>query len=251
MSGLYGNIYKLHNLFLVLCVAVMLVCDTVAFATVDLFGFRFSASGIIFPIDFLLLGVVTNGYGYKAAGRIVWFMILSQLIFVLFVNLISVLGRNIQNPTQGAYFLLYQHMWRLIFSSSTAILASYFLNDFLVSIFKVRTKFLEQKTVIRILIGAAVSQALLVSIAYPINFYGIYSFREIVHIAFNTWAYKMVCVFALMPVVAVLVLVIKRVDNADIYDRDISYNPFFVFSSNETPTSARVAKEHTKNTTAH
>lgn len=226
---MYKNTYDLYNLFLVLCITIMLSCDTLAFAIVDIKGIKLSASGIIFPLDFLLLSIVTNAYGYKAAGRIIWYMLLCQFLFVLLVNSISILGHDVQNKTQDAYFTLYRNMWKLVFSSSIAILISYFMNDFLVSFCKIKIKLLEQQTIIRILISSAISQAVLVSISYSINFYGIYSFLEIYHIAVNTWLYKMICVLILVPFTSITVSLIKRIDKADAYDKDINYNPFLVF----------------------
>lgn len=221
--------YNPYTLLLVLCVTIMLACDALAFAVVQFNGVKLSASGVIFPIDFLLLGIVTNAYGYKAAGRIIWYMLLCQFLFILLVNSASTLGHDIQNNTQIAYYTLYKNMWKLIFSSSIAILISYFLNDFLVSFCKIKIKLLEQKTIVRILISSAVSQAILVSISYSINFYGIYPISEISHIAINTWLYKMICVFVLIPFIFLIVSFIKRADGADSYDRNVNYNPFLVF----------------------
>lgn len=221
--------YCIYEILLGLCITVMLACDTLAFATVDFYGFKLSASGVIFPLDFLLLGVATDAYGYKASGRIVWYMVFSQLLFIVLVNTISVLGHKIDNSTQAAYFFIYHSMWKLIFSSSTAILISYFINDFFVSFSKIKVKFLEQKTIIRILLSSAISQAILVTISYPINLYGIYKYSDIFSIAFNTWIYKMICILVLIPIISILVLLIKKVDKSDAYDIGINYNPFLVF----------------------
>jgi len=220
---------KLYGFFVVLCVTVMLACDTLAFETVSFKGIQLSASGIIFPLDFLMLSVVTNAYGYKASGKIIWYMLATQFLFIFLVNGITFLGKNTKNDIQIAYFLIYGSMWKLILSSSTAVLISYFSNDFFVSFSKVKTKLLEQNTIIRILASTSISQAILVFISYPINFYGIYSIHKIFSLAINTWVYKMICVFVLIPIISILVLLVKKIDHADAYDIGVNYNPFLVF----------------------
>lgn len=209
----------------------MLSCDTLSFEIINIFGFNLSASGVIFPIDFILLSIVTNSYGYKAAGKIIWYMLIAQLLFILFINSIVLIGADIHNKIQNSYYTIYHNIWKLIFSSSIAISLSYFINDFLVSFCKVKIKLLEQQTIIRILISTGISQAILVSVSYSINFYDLYTYNQIFHIGIDTWIYKMICILAFSPIIFLTSALIKRIDKADAYDTEINYNPFLVFSS--------------------
>lgn len=220
---------RLYEIFLVLCIAIMLSCDSLAFHVVEINGNTLSTSGVIFPIDFLLLAIVTNSYGYRASGRIVWYMMLAQFLFVGTINFFSIFGHIIENETQNAYYTLYSRFIKLLISSTIAVLTSYFINDFFISYLKAKTRFLAQQTVIRILIGASISQGILVIVSYSINFYGIYAYNKILTIAMNTWVYKMICVFCLIPFITIITFLIKKIIKIDKIDTGISYNPFLVF----------------------
>jgi uncharacterized PurR-regulated membrane protein YhhQ (DUF165 family) len=67
-------------------VSLMLTCDALAFKIIEIHGYKFSASGLIFPINFMLAAVMTNSYGYNLAGRIIWIQLISQFIFIITVN---------------------------------------------------------------------------------------------------------------------------------------------------------------------
>jgi uncharacterized PurR-regulated membrane protein YhhQ (DUF165 family) len=80
------KIYNLYYILVSAAIAVMLVCDCLAFATVDIFGHRLAASGFVFSLGFLILSVITNSYGYKLAGRVIWTMMGAQLFFIITIN---------------------------------------------------------------------------------------------------------------------------------------------------------------------
>lgn len=82
----------------------------------------------------------------------------------------------------------------------------------------------------RLIASNAISTAILVFIAYPINFYELYTFNQIIVIAFNTWVYKMIVAIMLFPVAIFLANTIKRIEKLDYFDYGVSYNPLTVFS---------------------
>ena len=221
--------FRLYGILIGLMVALMLACDALAFKVVVIYGFNFSASGLIFPINFMLAAVMTNSYGYNLAGRVIWIQLVSQFIFIVILNLFVLLPSPEIDPISSLYSTLYGHIWRVLFSSSLAVFIAYFINDFIMS--KLKIYYGGKLFPVRFLISNAIGNAALVFISYPINFYGLYPINEIAHIAFNTWVYKMVMSFFLFPLALLVSSYIKRIEKIDYYDFGVSYNPLSVFST--------------------
>jgi len=219
---------RLYGILVGIMVALMLTCDALAFKVITIYGYNFSASGLIFPLNFMLAAVVTNVYGYDLAGRIIWIQLITQFIFIVTVNIFVLLPSPNMDPISDLYFSLYKNIWRVIFSSSLAIFIAYFINDFIMS--KLKIYYRGNLFIIRFLLSNAVGKAALVCISYPINLSGLYPINEIIHIALNTWIYKMVMAVLLFPAAWFLSDFIKKVEKMDYYDFGISYNPISVFS---------------------
>lgn len=221
--------FRLYGLLVGLSVTVLLCCDALAFKVVTILGFNFSASGLIFPIDFLLACVLTDSYGYNLAGRVIWIQIISQAIFIFIINLFVLLPSSNSDPISLLYYNLYKHIWRVLIASSIAVTIAYFLNDFIMS--KLKIYYQGKLFFIRLLVSTALGQTVLVSISYPINLFGIFSFGDIFNIALNTWFYKMLVAIIFYPVALLMSKFVKRFEGIDYYDYGISYNPLSVFSS--------------------
>ena len=80
-----GN-FKLYGLIVGLTVTIMIVCDTLVYKVIDIYDLKVTASGIIFPLCYLLSTISTEVYGYKLGGRTVWIIVICQTVFVILIN---------------------------------------------------------------------------------------------------------------------------------------------------------------------
>jgi len=221
---------KLYAPLIGLMITVLLICDALAFKVVSIDGHDFSASGLIFPLGFLLASVITEVYGFALAGRIIWTQVLCQALFILTVNLFVLLPSPDNSATSLHYFNLYYNLWHVLIASTTAVLSAYFVNDIIMS--KLKIYLSGNYFVLRFIISNAISAGILVSVSYPINFYGLYSLNHIAVIACNTWIYKMIFAVILFPLAMFLANIIKHIEKIDYFDYGISYNPLTVFNEN-------------------
>jgi uncharacterized integral membrane protein (TIGR00697 family) len=221
---------KLYGPLIGIMITILLICDALAFKVVSINGHDFAASGLIFPFSFLLASVITDVYGFILAGRIIWVQLTCQALFILTVNLVVFLPSPDSSSTAPHYLSLYQNLWHVLVASTIAVTSAYFVNDFTMS--KLKIYMSGKYFMLRFLISNAIGKAILVSISYPINFYGLYSANHIAEIALNTWIYKMIIAVILFPVAILLANMIKRIEKLDYYDYGISYNPITVFSEN-------------------
>lgn len=210
-------------------ITTLLICDTLAFKVVLISNFDFAASGLIFPISFLLASIATEVYGFQLAGRIIWIQLICQAIFILTVNLFIFLPSPGKNNTAFVYFELYHSFWRVIVSSSIAIPIAYFINDIIMSLMKVYL--FGKHAILRFLLSNIIGKLILVSISYPINFYGQYTWPHIIKIGLDTWIYKIVIALILLPVALITSQYIKKIEKLDTFDYGTSYNPLNVFKA--------------------
>lgn len=175
---------KLYGLLVGLMITILLICDALAFKIVSVYGYAFSASGLIFPAGFLLASVITEVYGFTLAGRIIWVQLICQALFILSVNIFVFLPSPAGSIANINYINLYHSLWHVLIAATIAIVLAYFINDIIMSKLKI---YLSGKYfIVRFISSNAISTAILVSISYPINFYGIYSISYIMVIALNT-----------------------------------------------------------------
>jgi len=107
---------------------------------------------------------------------------------------------------------------------------SYFSNGFIVS--KLKIIYGGKLFIVRYIFSAFVAQGLLILTAYPISLSNKYSAVDLINIILTTWIYKVVVSVILLPIGIYLVGVIKKIEQTDYYDWNISYNPFKIFSEN-------------------
>jgi hypothetical protein len=218
--------YKLYGFLTGITVTIMITCDTLVFKVIDIEGFKITASGIIFSVYFLLSTLLTEVYGYKLATRTVWIMVICQSIYVLLLNLFSIIQAG-SNEIANSYKILYHDFWRVMIGTWVSVPASYFINGIIIS--KMKILFMGKKFFFRYFMGSMCTQAALLLTAYPISLSGKYSLTELVNIIFFTWTYKVIISIALLPLAMYLVMKVKRIEGTDHYDWGETYNPFTVF----------------------
>ncbi|MEY4922615.1 MAG: hypothetical protein RLY17_1332 [Pseudomonadota bacterium] len=222
--------YKLYGFFIGLLVTIMITCDTLVYKFYDIYHLKITASGIIFSFCFLLSTLLTEVYGYKLAVRSVWIMVFSQTVYVLLLNLTSVIQVN-NNAISESYYIIYHDFWRVMLGTWLSVPISYFINGVIIS--KMKIAFSGRCFLVRYVIGAMITQAALLISAYPISLSGKYEFIDLANIIMTTWSYKIVMAIILLPVAVFLVRMVKKIEKTDHYDWGTSYNPLKAFSSNK------------------
>jgi len=222
--------YRLYGLIVGLSVTIMIVSDTLIYKTVDIHGLKITASGIVFSLCFLLSTISTEVYGYRLGGRTVWVFVSCQTLFVILVNIFSVIQPD-GNQLARNYYFLFHDFWRVMLAVWAAVPTAYFCNGFIVS--KLKIYFNGKLFIVRYTLSALISQGVMLLISYPVNLYGKYSNTDLINIILTTWSYKVIISIALLPIGVCLAALIKRFEKTDYYDWGVPYNPFLVFKEND------------------
>ena len=224
-----GN-YRLYGLIVGLTVTIMIVCDVLVYKVIDIYSLKITASGIVFSLSYLLLTISTEVYGYKLGGRTVWIIVICQTIFVLILNIASLIQID-NNHISEQYHALFNEFWKVMVGTWISVPASYFCNGLIVS--KLKIYFNGRLFILRYVTSSMFAQAVLLITAYPISLASKYNSQEITNIILTTWTYKVAASIFLLPVGIYLVSIIKKIEKTDYYDWNVSYNPFRVFGSDD------------------
>ncbi|WP_387466832.1 VUT family protein [Photorhabdus sp. RM323S] len=219
--------YKLYGFFVGLTVTIMITCDTLVYKVYDIYQLKITASGIIFSLCFLFSTLLTEVYGYKLAVRSVWIMVFCQTIYVLPLNITSVIQSE-NNVIAENYYALYHEFWRVMIGTWFSVPISYFFNGIVIS--KLKIVFSGQYFFIRYLIASMSTQAALLLTSYPISLSGKYNINELINIISTTWNYKVFMSICLLPLAVCLVDLVKKIEKTDYFDWNTSYNPLNVFT---------------------
>lgn len=219
--------YKLYNLLCCMMVTILLACDVLAFKTITIFDIHFAVSGLLFPFSFLIVCIMTEVYGYALAGRVVWIQLACSLSFISLINLLVLPEHQFSVGLNHAYYQLYGSFWKVMISS-VSIPTAYFVTEWVMSRFKLNNFWFSLFR--RYILANLIGKFIIVAIAYPINFCGIYETSTIIKLIFNTWIFKVCAAIVLAPAAGFLTAKIKKIEKLDTFDYGISYNPLLVFN---------------------
>lgn len=220
---------KLPLLYFTVMISIMHICNIMAFKTVTIFGFPLAFTGIFFPLSFLLLTALTESYGHIEAERHIFYILIGQTILIGVISIVVRIEVSTGNRISELYYHLYEYLYRLIISSNLAVGLSYYFTSVLNSKFK--CWLLGKMWWIRFLIANGIGQLILVCVTYPINFYSILSWNEILHICINTWVFKMCIALILLLIAPLLIRMNRKVDHIEVYDFNILYNPIKMYKA--------------------
>ncbi|MFA5959038.1 MAG: VUT family protein [Tatlockia sp.] len=174
-------------------VLICLACEyrLIAFSN----GVVLGASGILFPVTIMASNLIGELFGYKANFRLALVLILSELIFDLFImGAMALPAPDFFNLNPFYSYI----MPRRILASVTALFVTFVGNAMLLENLKY-TK-LGLNWVSRILIANITVMSLLCLVNYVLLYVGVYPYEQIFNIAFNSWAYKMLMILVSLPV---------------------------------------------------
>lgn len=221
--------YKLDHFFLMLTVTIFVVCDTTAFRMTPFFGSDVPVSGLILPIVFALGDLVADVYGFNISRKMIWNVVICQVIFGLTINFALSFPSPIGNKINVHYSIAFSNILWTNFTSCLSITSGMFVNAFLMSKLKVRMH--GKRFLFRTIMSSSISEFVLCFVAYNVLYFWTKNFNEIWHIVISVWWYKVIFALASSPVVWFFSKLVKYYEGIDIYDKDVNYNPFLYFDN--------------------
>lgn len=200
-------------------ITVLLIYKIVAIGSIST-----TAATIIIPIWFLTGDVIAEVYGYNISKQVIWGALLCQFIFVLICTLAIHLPSPADWNHQGAYDQVFGNLPRVVIASFSAIVCGAFVNAYIVSKWKVLLK--GKLFWLRSLGASIIGEAVFVIIALSMEFVGVVPFTTLIQLITVSFLMKIAVNPILIIPSSLLVALIKKIENIDVYDYNLEFNPF-------------------------
>lgn len=207
-----------------LFVAVLIITQTVAQKIVSFGPLDLSTGVILFPISYIFGDILTEVYGYVRSRRVIWIGFASSALMALVYWLSVWLPPAEGWVNQEAFSSVLSFVPRLVLASLIAYWVGEFANSYILSNLKKRTngKHLWLRTISSTVIGQGVDTFVVMLVA----FYGVLPSDLLISVGLSIYIVKVAYEIVATPITYGVVNFLKKAEGVDVYDHNISYNPF-------------------------
>lgn len=177
---------------------------------------------LVFPISYIINDCIAEVWGFKKARLIIWCGFLMNFFFVMFGALADwIPGAPYWNNQEG-FHNLFGLAPRVAFASFLAFLCGSFLNAYIMSVMKVKSggKRFSLRAILSTLAGETADSL----IFFPLALGGIVPQENLLWMMFWQITLKTAYEIVILPVTIKVVKFVKRRENTDVFDMQISYN---------------------------
>jgi uncharacterized integral membrane protein (TIGR00697 family) len=202
----------------------LLISNIIAQKLVPFMSFTITASDVIYPLTFLLGGIISDIYGYRKMRQVIWFSVIINLVSVFWYKIAIILPVSPYWSNQDALTKILDGSTRVIVASVISYVSSEFLNSYIVSKTKIFVKghFIWLRLILGTIIGITVDNYFYMFLAY----YKTMPTFELLKSANFEYIYSIFFEIFCSPIFFVLSTKIKKFDKMDILDIDTKYTPF-------------------------
>ncbi len=214
---------KFYHLILALFVTCLIISNIIAVKIGSFAGYFLPVAVILFPITYIIGDVLTEVYGFAAARRAIWTGFLCNLIAVVAIYVAIQIPSAPFFANQEAFKSILGFTPRLLAASFIAYLIGQFANSMVLSKLKVRTqgKYLWMRTIGSTIVGEGLDSAIFITLA----FWGVMPGAVVGQLVLTQWIFKVLFETVLTPATYFVVGILKKKENIDAYDKNISFSP--------------------------
>lgn len=181
-----------------------------------------TAGLLVFPISYIINDCIAEVWGYKKTRLIIWSGFVMNF-FVAIMGLIAVAIPAAPFWEGEAHFnFVFGFAPRIVVASLLAFFVGSFLNAYVMSRMKIHShgRHFSLRAVLSTIVGESADSL----IFFPIAFGGIVAWKELLLMMLTQIVLKSVYEIIVLPITYRLVRTIKKWENTDVYDTNISYN---------------------------
>ncbi len=205
---------------------------TICLITSNLLGTKQIALGnisvtgglIIFPISYIINDCVSEVWGYSKARLLIWVGFLMNFFFVTVCSICDMIPGAPYWDNEAGFHAIFGLAPRIAFASFIAFLAGSFINAYVMSRMKVRSK--GKRFSLRAIASTVFGESADSLFFFPLAFYGVIPDRELPILMFWQVVLKTAYEIIVLPLTIQIVKKVKEHEGVDVYDENISYNIF-------------------------
>ncbi len=191
---------------------------------IEVHGILEPGAVFLFPLSYAMADIISEVYGYRVARQVVWFAVFSGFVYCLAISIVSSLPAPSFWNKQEHYNAVFSPILRAFFATTAASMIGNFINIYVISRWKVIMY--GKYFWLRSLCSTAIGELTFSIIGGTLAYAGVIPWSKIVFLMMDGYLFKMLYAFVAVWPAAMLVHFLKKAEGVDIYDRDISYNPF-------------------------
>jgi hypothetical protein len=184
-----------------------------------------TAGLLIFPVSYIINDMIAEVWGYKKVRLIIWNGFLMNFLAVGIFRL-SIWAPGSENFTaehQNAFNMVLGNTERIVAASFAAFLFGSFLNAYVMSKMKIMQhgRGFSIRAVVSTIVGEGADSVVFFTLAFS----GIIPTPALIMLIFTQTAMKTGYEILALPITNIMVKWVKKREETDVYDNDISYNP--------------------------
>ena len=181
-----------------------------------------TAGMIVFPVSYIINNCIAEVWGFRKSRLIIWMGFLMNFMVVGLGQIAVMMPAAPFWEGEESFNFVFGLAPRIAAASLAAFLVGSFLNAYVMSRMKVRSKgkHFSVRAVVSTLAGESADSL----IFFPIAFGGLMPVGELLKMMLVQALLKTLYEIIVLPVTVRVVKYIKRIDGSDAYDSDISYN---------------------------
>jgi uncharacterized integral membrane protein (TIGR00697 family) len=201
----------------------LIVSNIVEQKLITLFGIECTAGLLIFPISYIINDLIAEVWGYRKVRLIIWNGFLMNFLAVLVFRLSIWAPGSEHFSNQSAFASVLGNTERIVVASFIAFLVGSFLNAYVMSKMKIMQH--GRGFSIRAVASTIVGEGADSLVFFTIAFSGIIPNQALMMLILTQTAMKTGYEIIALPLTNILVKWVKKHEETDVYDNDISYNP--------------------------
>ena len=219
---------KSISIYFTLLACVFCICFIIdsflELKVINVFGLPLTAGFFLITISYIVSDCLVEVYGYQKARFVMWMTFISHLTVVSLLQIACWLPSFEYWEGDQHFNYIFGLTPRITIVSILAFIVGSSTNAYVMSKMKVKYTHLGFKT--RAFISTCAGECVDAFCFFPFAFYGLLPNEEIIKLIFIQMIGKIIYETSILPITNKIVEYIKKKDNIDTYDRDISYNLF-------------------------
>ena len=219
--------FKYYPVVSIAYAVLMITAQACAYRLIQIGPFVEPGGILVFPATFVVSDIISEVYGPTLARRTILFTLVAQAFYSLMPIIVNVLPHPPQWHQAAAFKTVFGSSWLVFLSNLVAVLTGMVINTQLIG----KTKLLAKGRffAIRSLLSSAIGEFILTAIIVMIALVPVEGFQLGLKLFINMFLFKMAFSVLMIYPASLLVVLLKKADNVDIYEQNISINPLTAF----------------------
>lgn len=224
---------KFYHLLSLIFIACLFTANMAEMKIINIMGMAQVSAGILFfPLLYLLNDVLTEIYGFSASRRTIWLALLFNLIFTMFMYLITFLPAGDDWAKKEAFELIFGLSPQIMIGSLITYFFGELINASIMASLKIQFqgRLFALRAIFSTLISSFLESVLFGIIMFynQLTLYGITPNDELVKMIIMLTILKVLYEIIMIPFAIILITYLKKNEGLDVYEKP-SFKKIFPF----------------------